>query len=90
MNEKERFAWGFFGGFMVVFFRTYLFACLHGASAWQVSPVQTVLICVFWLLFPIVSGFLSIACEPHTRLHAIYEGASAPAIFLIVAEAFHP
>ena len=43
-------------------------------------------LCVFWGLVPILSGFLSLALEPHHPLIAIFEGMSAHALFLTLAK----
>jgi len=41
-----------------------------------------------WLAFPFFSGFIGRICDPHHRLIAVFEGASAPALFFLIAKDF--
>jgi len=73
LDPKRQFWWGFFGGALMVMFKT-----------WALN-FKTRLLCGLWVLFPVVSGFVSRMCEPHHPLIAVYEGASAPVIFFVMA-----
>jgi hypothetical protein len=90
LSSKAQFWWGFFGGWIIVAFRLYLYASVLPINApWPNLCFKTCVQCGFWLLFPVISGFLSRVCEPHHRLIAVFEGASAPALFLFLAKDFH-
>ena len=90
LNPKQQFWWGFFGGVMVVSFRLYLHAnSLSENSPWPNPSFKMCIQCGFWLLFPLISGLLSRVCEPHHKLIAVFEGASAPALFMFIVKDTH-
>jgi len=71
---------------LMVMFKTWAYA--DGLSSFSFGPplnFKTRLLCGLWVLFPVVSGFVSRMCEPHHPLIAVYEGASAPVIFFVMA-----
>ena len=74
---------------MIIAFRMLRYAnALTPDEPWPSSSFKTCLVCGLWVLFPFVSGFVSRVCEPHHRLIAVFEGASAPALFLVMSEHF--
>ena len=87
--QKNNLLRGLFGGVIIVIFHFYIYASgLSVGTAWPTACFKNVLLGGFWMLFPLISGLLSRICEPHHRLIAVYEGASAPALFLVMAHAF--
>jgi hypothetical protein len=86
LQPKEQFWWGFFGGCMVLAFRLWAYAnSLTPDAPWPNPCFRTFLLCGVWFAFPIVAGLLSRVCDPHHRLIAVFEGASAPALFFFIA-----
>jgi len=84
-----QFLWGLFGGCIMVGYRVYTFAIkLTDDSPWPRLTFKKCLLFAWWAGFPITSGFLSMVCEPHSPLMAVFEGASAPALFLLLAKDF--
>lgn len=84
-----QFSWGLFGGCIMVGYRVYAFAIkLTDDSPWPRLTFKKCLLLGWWVGFPIVSGFLSMVCDPHSPLMAVFEGASAPALFLLLAKDF--
>src|SRR6266550_8061394 len=80
LNSNQKFWWGFLGGCIVVLFRLWFYAGeLTPDAPWPHFGFRTLLLCGLRFVFPFVSGFVSRACEPHHRLIAVFEGASAPA-----------
>jgi hypothetical protein len=70
-----QFWWGFFGGFIVVAYRLYAYVTrLADNAPWPHLKFKTCLLLGWWLVFPVCSGFLSIVCEPHAPLIAVFEG----------------
>jgi hypothetical protein len=68
-------------------FRTRTYAA-QSATAAPTITFQTGLHCIMWVAFPFVSGFISRALNPQDRLHAIFEGATAPAFLYFMAQDF--
>jgi hypothetical protein len=88
LSPWQRFGWGFLGGLIIVVFR--LLAYAHGLPEdvrWGLllAP-KHLLVAGCWCAFPFFSGWLSFACEAHHRFIALYEGASLPALFLVIAK----
>jgi len=89
LSGKQKFLWGFFGGVLVSFFRLWIWinhlptdaGCPH-------FGFRQILLCCVWICFPFISGLISRILEPNDRLHAVFEGASAPALFLLIAQSF--
>jgi len=89
LSPRQQFWWGFFGGFMLLMFRIWTFANISPPEApYPNACFRTLLLTGVWLAFPFVSGLVSRAFEPHSRLHAIIEGAAAPTLFLAIAKDF--
>jgi hypothetical protein len=89
LGPKQQFWWGFFGGCMVLLFRVWTFANASAPDIPYPNPCfRTILLCALWLAFPFVSGLVSRLFEPHSRLHAVIEGAAAPALILAIAKDF--
>jgi hypothetical protein len=90
LNPRRQFWWGFFGGALIPFFQAGMFA--HGWASGAAGPgaaFPTCLVCVVWIALPFASGGLTRALNPQTRLHAIFEGITAPAVFVLLAQHFH-
>jgi hypothetical protein len=89
LNAVCQFWWGFFGGFMVFAFRVWIYAnALAPDTPWPNACFRTCLLCGVWFAFPFISGLVGRVCDPHYRLLAVFEGASAPALFLAIARDF--
>jgi hypothetical protein len=87
INPKCQFWWGFFGGAMLMFFRGVVYVMsLPADSPWPTLNFRTCMVFIFAIVVPIISGLMSRLCEPHNRFLAAFEGASAPAIFLLMAK----
>jgi hypothetical protein len=87
LNPAKQVWWGFLGGCLVLGFRLWIYAnALSAESAWPSVTFRTLLLFLLWCAFPFVSGLISRALDPHHRLHAIFEGASAPALFFAIAK----
>jgi len=86
LNGRQQFLWGFFGGWIVVLGRLWFYASsLTPDASWPSIGFKTCLLCGLWLAFPVLSGLVSRVCDPHHRLIAVFEGASAPALFIEIA-----
>jgi len=84
-----QFFWGFFGGCILVGYRLYAYAIkLTDDTPWPRCTFKSFLLLGWWGFFLIVSGFVSVVCEPHSPLMAVFEGVSTPALFLLVAKDF--
>jgi len=84
-----QFLWGLFGGCIMAGYRVYAYAIkLTDDSPWPRLTFKKCLLLGWWGFFPIASGFLSVVCDPHSPLMAVFEGASAPALFLLLAKDF--
>src|SRR5664279_3115974 len=82
LNPKHQFWWGFFGGCMVLAFRLLDYAnTLPPEAPWPSAGFRTCILCALWLAFPFIFGLISRVCDPHHPLIAVFEGASAPALF---------
>src|SRR6266516_601752 len=89
LTTKQQFWLGCVGGGLVVLFRLWSFAnALSPDAPWPGLTFRNCLLCFLWLLFPLVSGFISRVCDPRHPLIAVFEGASAPALFFAIAKAF--
>lgn len=90
VTAKQRFWWGVLGGAIVIVFRLLTFAnSLPMDAPWPDPTFRNCLLCLLWLIFPFVSGVISRVCDPHHPLIAVFEGASAPALFFAIAKDFH-
>jgi hypothetical protein len=89
LDAKQQFWWGFFGGFMVLLFKIWTFAKVSAPDMpYPNGSFRTLLLSGVWFVFPFVSGLVSRVFEPHSRLHAVIEGAAAPTLFLAIARDF--
>jgi len=90
LTANNQFWWGVVGGGVIIVFRLLTFAnSLPLDAPWPDPTFRTCLLSVLWLVFPFVSGFISRVCDPHHPLIAVFEGASAPALFFAIAKDFH-
>src|SRR6266487_1628226 len=89
LTSKEQFRWGCFGGVLILIFKVWTYAnTLPADSPWPSLSFRTCLICGVWLVFPLLSGLMARICDPHHRFIATFDGASAPALFLLIAKDF--
>jgi hypothetical protein len=89
LTPREQFYWGMLGGGLILVFRLWMSAkTLPVDFPWPNATCKMCLLCGVWLAFPVISGLVSRALEPHSRLHALVEGAAAPALFMAVAKDF--
>ncbi len=89
VTPKEQFWWGFVGGCLILGFRLWNYAnALPPDAPWPNANFRTCLLSGVWLAFPFFSGFIGRICDPHHRLIAVFEGASAPALFFLIAKDF--
>jgi hypothetical protein len=73
----------------VLLFRLWLYAnSLAPNDAWPTPNYRLCLLCAVWGAFPFASGLVSRICDPHHPFLAVFEGASGPALFLMVARDF--
>jgi hypothetical protein len=87
LNPEQQYWWGCLGSFIIMAFKGFEYGLeLKRDALWPDLSFRTCLLCGFWLVFPFVSGAVSLALEPHHRLIALFEGASAPALFFFVAK----
>jgi hypothetical protein len=74
---------------MIVGFRAWIYAnSLSPDAPWPNLSFKTCLLCGLWVGLPLVSGLTSRICDPHHRFIAVFEGASAPALFFTIAKDF--
>src|ERR1022692_2992922 len=86
LSPEQQFLWGVLGGFVVLAFKMLAYANrISPATCWPHLSFRSFLLCAVWLALLGVSGLLCIALEPHQRLIAVFEGASAPALFYFIA-----
>jgi hypothetical protein len=89
LSSKQQFWWGFAGGCLVLLFRLWVYAnALAPDNAWPNASFRTCLLFAVWGAFPFASGLVSRICDPHHRFIAVFEGASGPALFFMVAKDF--
>jgi hypothetical protein len=89
VNANQQFWWGLLGGCTVALWRLWFYASdLTPDAPWPHASFRTCLFCFLWFALPFVSGLLSRVCEPRHRLMAVFEGATAPALFIAVARDF--
>jgi hypothetical protein len=88
LTAQQQFWWGFFGGCMIITFRLWFYALSLLPGTVPDISFRNCLVVGLSVAFPIISGFVSSICEPHSRLLAVYEGAAGPALFLFMAKDF--
>jgi hypothetical protein len=89
LDARQQFRWGALGGCIIVFYRLWFYANKFPADApWPHPSFKTCLLCGLWVALPLLSGLVSRACDPHHRLIAVFDGASAPALFIAMAKDF--
>jgi|ERR1051326_3531054 hypothetical protein len=88
LKPWEQFLWGCLGGVVLVGSQFLIFiakrseaAVLAGITREQALLASLVIIAM--------SGIISRACSPHHRFVALWEGASGPALFILVAKELH-
>jgi hypothetical protein len=90
MTACETFWFGSVGGCFIVAFKLWFYVNnLPSTAPWPRWTFKTAVCLTLAMVFPMAAGFLSLVCEPHQKLIAVFEGASAPALFLLLAEHFH-
>jgi hypothetical protein len=90
LTPKQQFWWGCFGGALIPFFQAGM--CATAWASGNTKPtfnLPTCIICAVWVALPFASGALTRARNPHDRLHAVIEGITAPAVFILLAQHFH-
>jgi hypothetical protein len=89
MTTWEMFWFGCLGGCFIVAFKLWFYVNnLPPGAPWPRWTFKTAACAGLALAFPIAAGFLSMVCEPHQKLIAVFEGASAPTLFLVLADHF--
>jgi len=89
LTPKEQFWWGLFGGCMIVAFKAFFYAsALSEYTPWPCFCFKHFILCAVWFTLPLTSGLVSRVCEPHHSLIAVFEGASAPMFFMVIAQHF--
>jgi hypothetical protein len=90
LTSNQQFWWGALGGFIIVAFKLWFYTqTLTPDAPWPRVTFRTFLLTAFSVLFPLAAGFLSRACNPAYPLMAVFEGASTPALFLLLAKDLH-
>ena len=73
----------------MLLFRLWVYAnALAPDNAWPNASFRTCLLFAVWGAFPFASGLVSRVCDPHHRFIAVFDGASGPALFFMVAKDF--
>jgi hypothetical protein len=89
LAPSQQFWWGFLGGLLVLGFRTWVYVkSLPAGGPSPPADFRTCALCCLAIAFPFASGLVSRALGPHHRLNALFEGASAPAMFFLAARDF--
>lgn len=85
LSEWAQFKWGFFGGSLIVFFIGLSFS-VQRLKKEKFFPLATgeVVVIVFTLAAPLLTGFSAQMIEAHTPLLAAFDGAGAATIFFFV------
>jgi hypothetical protein len=89
LTPRQQYWWGALGGLVILVYRLWFFAKnLPPDAPWPNPTFRIFLVCGLWVVLPFISGFISRICHPHHRLIAVFEGASAPALFIAMAKDF--
>jgi hypothetical protein len=85
LTPQEQWLYGLFGGGLIALSQFILYAFNLPNDACPPRGYKCWMMIIAWALFVLSAGLITYICDPHIKFVAVYEGASTPALFFLVA-----